>query len=144
MRLQLYPIFRLARTVKELLLRLMLWVVKGSSQKRLKRREETGKSNWKGLKTIIAIESQREAKGTTETERRFYLCSSDDSAKKLLLATRSHWGIENRVHWVLDMSFNEDQIRIRKGNAPQNMSVVRHVALNMIQSYKKPRQSIKR
>ncbi len=103
-----------------------------------------GKREWQGLKSIVSIESSRECKGQVQKERRLYISSIDSNAERLLLATRSHWGIENQVHWVLDMSFNEDQIRIRKGNAPQNMAVVRHISLNMIQSHKKPRQSIKR
>ena len=56
---------------------------------------------------------------------------------------RSHWAIENSLHWVLDMSFNEDQSRIRKNNAPENMAVVKHIALNMIRKIQKKRQSIK-
>ncbi len=56
---------------------------------------------------------------------------------------RSHWSVES-MHWVLNMSFGEDQSRIRKGNAPENMAIIRHFALNLLQKYKKGRQTIKR
>ena len=58
-------------------------------------------------------------------------------------AIRSHWSIENSLHWVLDMSFGEDQSRIRKKNAPENMAILRHIALNLIRKAKTKRQSIK-
>jgi predicted transposase YbfD/YdcC len=65
---------------------------------------------------------------------------------KALAAITSHWAIENNLHWVLDMSFNEDQSRIRKHNAPQIMAIIRHMALNLLQltKDKMKRQSIKR
>jgi hypothetical protein len=64
----------------------------------------------------------------------------------MLKKVRSHWAIENNLHWTLDMSFGEDQSRIRKQNAPQIMAIIRHMALNMLQAKKQemPRQSIKR
>lgn len=62
----------------------------------------------------------------------------------MLKNTRSHWRIENNLHWTLDMSFGEDASRIRKNNAPHTMAIIRHVALNMLQNNKKPRESIKR
>ena len=99
--------------------------------------------NWKGLKSIVMIESTREKKGIKSTENRFYISSLEADPKKMLSTIRSHWGIENGLHWILDMSFGEDQNRIRKGNAPENMAVMRHCALNMLQKYKGKRQSIK-
>jgi predicted transposase YbfD/YdcC len=99
--------------------------------------------NWKGLKSIIMIESTIEEKGIKTTETRFYISSLEADPKKTLSTIRSHWGIENGLHWILDMSFGEDQNRIRKGNAPENMAVMRHCALNMLQKYKGKRQSIK-
>ena len=62
----------------------------------------------------------------------------------MLQTIRLHWGVENTLHWILDMSFGEDQSRIRKGNAPENMAIIRHTALNMLQKAKQKRQSIKR
>ena len=101
-------------------------------------------SGWKGLKTIIMIESHREEKGRKSLERRFYISSCQADPEKMLHTIRLHWGIENTLHWILDMSFGEDQSRIRKGNAPENMAMIRHAALNMLQKAKQSRQSIKR
>ena len=101
------------------------------------------RDDWKGIKSIIMIESKREIKGIESIEKRFYISSLEANPQKILSVVRSHWGIENRLHWILDMSFGEDQSRIRKQNAPENMAVMRHCALNMIQKYKKKRQSIK-
>ena len=61
----------------------------------------------------------------------------------MLAAVRLHWGIENQLHWVLDMAFGEDQSRIRKDNAPSNVAIIRHAALNMIRKAPKKRMSIK-
>ena len=101
---------------------------------------------WSSIKSIIRIDSQREIKGKITKETRFYISSLTVSAQKILTAVRSHWAIENNLHWVLDMSFNEDQSRIRKQNAPQIMAVIRHMALNLLQLMKDKmkRQSIKR
>lgn len=63
----------------------------------------------------------------------------DDKAEKILRAIRSHGAIENSLHWVLDMSFNEDYSRIRKENAPHVMAILRHIALNLLQTAKKIR-----
>ena len=77
-------------------------------------------------------------------ELRYFISSSLTSAPKMLAAVRLHWGIENQLHWVLDMSFGEDQSRIRKDNAPTNVAIIRHAALNMIRQAQKKRVSIKR
>lgn len=101
---------------------------------------------WKSIKSIIRIDSVREIKGKISTEARFYISSMIATAKKFLSAIRSHWTIENNLHWVLDMSFNEDHSRIRKENVPQVMTIIRHIALNLLQLTKNQmkRQSIKR
>ena len=99
--------------------------------------------DWCGLKSIVKIESQVESKGKRSEEIRYYITSLAADPQKILDSVRSHWAIENSLHWVLDMSFNEDQSRIRKENAPQNMAVIRHLALNMLRNAKKKRQSIK-
>ncbi|PCI93027.1 ISAs1 family transposase [Candidatus Aerophobetes bacterium] len=101
------------------------------------------KEMWLGLKSLVMIESKRELKGENTQERRYYLSSLPADATKTLKIIRSHWVIENGVHLVLDMSFGDDASRIRKGNAPENMAIMKHSALNMIRRYKTKRQSIK-
>lgn len=100
--------------------------------------------HWPNLNTIIKMERIRLIKEQETTEIAYYLSSLPPDADRILRAVRGHWGIENSLHWVLDMSFGEDQSRIRQHNAPHNMAVMRHVALNMIQKAKTKRQSIKR
>lgn len=101
---------------------------------------------WPGLQSIVEIESIRELKDKKEEEKRYYISSLFPDAKRILEATRKHWGVENRLHWVLDVCFGDDQSRIRKGNAPGNIAVIRKCALNLLQKIKqgRPRSSIKR
>ena len=91
---------------------------------------------WDTLRTIIEIESIREIKRKKTTEKQYYISSADKPAEELFKAIRSHWGIENKLHWVLDMTFKDDYCRIRKGNAPQNMAVVKKISINMIRATK--------
>jgi predicted transposase YbfD/YdcC len=90
------------------------------------------------------LDSKREIKGKNEEETRYYLLSQNLSAEKALAAIRSHWGIENKVHWILDVAFGEDQCKIRKGNAPQNLAIMRHMALNLLKILKKNTPKLKR
>lgn len=99
---------------------------------------------WQTIKTIIRIDSTRELKSSITKETRYYISSLDVSAEKMLQAIRSHWAIENSLHWVLDMSFNEDYSRIRKENAPHVMAIFRHIAINLLQSAKTRTDSLKR
>jgi predicted transposase YbfD/YdcC len=64
-------------------------------------------------------------------KRRYFISSLKSDAKRLLLAVRTHWEIENKVHWVLDIAFREDDCRIRKGNSAENLAVLRQIALNL-------------
>lgn len=98
---------------------------------------------WKTIQSIICIQSTREIKGISSTEKHYYISSLRETPQKMLENIRSHWAIENSLHWVLDMSFFDDQSRIRKGNAPHAMAILRHVAYNLLQLVKKERQSIK-
>lgn len=95
--------------------------------------------NWPGLKGIGMVEAERRIGEKRSTETRYYLLSAPLSAKAFGEATRSHWGIENRVHWVLDVGFHEDQSRIRSGNAAENLAVLRHLALNLLQHQSEPK-----
>lgn len=99
---------------------------------------------WKNLSSIVAIDGERLVGDTTTQETRYFISSSQASAAQMLAAVRLHWGIENQLHWVLDMSFGEDQSRIRKDNAPANVTIIRHAALNMIRQIPKKRMSVKR
>ena len=94
--------------------------------------------------SIIQIESRREIGEQVQTERRYYIASFTADAPRCNRSTREHWGIENCLHWVLDMSFGEDQSRIRKGHAVANLAVIRHAVLNVLQTLKGKRDSIKR
>jgi len=88
---------------------------------------------WHGLCTVCMVEYERFDGEETTTERRYYVSSLDPDAEALREATRRHWHIENRMHWVLDVAFQEDQSRIRAGHAAQNMAVVRRLALSLLE-----------
>ena len=107
---------------------------------------KAGHTEWQSIKSIVCIKSTREIKENISTETRYYISSLAQTPEKTLSSIRSHWAIENSLHWVLDMSFGDDQSRIRKENAPQVMAVMRHIALNLLQLAKAQmkRQSVKR
>ena len=87
---------------------------------------------WKGLQTIVMVKSERRIGDVIQTETRYFISSMDGSAQAVLYAVRTHWSIENNLHWVLDVSFREDDCRVRKGNGPQNFALLRHIALNFL------------
>jgi predicted transposase YbfD/YdcC len=91
---------------------------------------------WMGLKSIGLVESERTVGEKTSKERRFFICSIEPNAKKFANAVREHWAIENKVHWVLDVTFNEDRHRARTGNSAQNMSILRRLVINVIKQDK--------
>jgi len=95
------------------------------------------KNKWKGLDSIVKVESTREIGDDKSVETRFYISSLDGTdAKKAHTAIRSHWGIENNLHWQLDVSFSEDQCRVREGYAAENFSTLRKIALSLLQKEK--------
>lgn len=101
---------------------------------------------WAGIKSIIKIESIREFKNSdkpTETATRYYISSLLTKAIELQRAIRLHWGIENKLHWVLDVAFSEDASRKRAGNASQNFSILSKIALNLLKNETSERQGIK-
>ena len=101
---------------------------------------------WTGLKSIIKIESIREFKNSdkpTETATRYYISSLLTGAKELQRTIRLHWGIENKLHWVLDVAFSEDASRKRAGNASQNFSILSKIALNLLKNDTSEKQGIK-
>lgn len=83
---------------------------------------------------VIRVETAIERAGKTNTETRYYIASASLTAERAGQAIRGHWGIENRLHWVLDVVFNDDQSRLRKGHGARNMAVVRHFALNLVRA----------
>lgn len=95
------------------------------------------KPQWKGLKSIVMLEETQESKGKISVERRFFISSLEANAEKLASAIRAHWQIENGLHWTLDVVFNEDKSTVRKDNAAENMALVRHITLNMLNNSKK-------
>lgn len=102
-----------------------------------------GKENWAGIKSIGMVESTREINGESSFDIRYYISSLECDAEVFGKAVRNHWGIENSVHWVLDIGFREDESRIRKGAAPENFAAIRHVALNLLRNNKSFKGSVK-
>jgi predicted transposase YbfD/YdcC len=88
--------------------------------------------SWPDLRTIAIVEGVRGTGAAATPDRRTYLSSLDGAAARFLAVVRSHWAIENRLHWVLDLAFREDESRVRAGHAAENLAVIRHVALNLL------------
>lgn len=90
------------------------------------------KPQWKGLQTVVMLQSERRINGQVSTQTRYYISSLASHAANIAAAIRTHWTVENHLHSVLDVSFDEDACRIRKDHAPQNLSLLRHLALNLL------------
>ncbi len=88
--------------------------------------------HWEGLRSIIRVEATRQTADETSTCIRYFISSLGGDAAQALGAIRDHWGIENKLHWVLDIAFREDESRIRKGNGAHNFSVLRRLALTQL------------
>lgn len=99
--------------------------------------------DWKQLKSVVRIWTERRVGGKKKREARYYICSRTASAADLLAATRAHWGIENNVHWILDVVFAEDDSRARVGHAQQNLATMRRIAINMLNQEKTRKDSLK-
>ena len=89
-------------------------------------------SDWANLRTIVMVKRERRLGIKVEIEVKYYISSLLSSAQHILSVIRGHWGIENQLHWVLDIAFREDECRLRKGNGAQNFAVLRHIALNLL------------
>src|SRR3954467_15736737 len=95
-------------------------------------RRYPGEVTFPGLAMIGMVEAETERGGKVERERRYYLCSARLDAATFARAVRGHWGIENRLHWVLDVVFKDDLARLRTGHGPANMAVIKHMAVNLL------------
>lgn len=104
----------------------------------------TVREDWKGLQSIGMVESERVIRGQTTFERRYYLSSMKADAKEFARAVREHWSIENQLHWSLDVSFREDQCRIRVQKAAENFALLRRMALHILKQDKTQNRSINR
>jgi predicted transposase YbfD/YdcC len=98
---------------------------------------------WTGLQSIAMLKSERQTDQGTTVKHRYFISSLNSDAKQILKSVRAHWGIENKVHWILDVVFREDDSRVRQGQAAQNLAVIRHIALNLLKQESTLDQSIK-
>jgi predicted transposase YbfD/YdcC len=101
------------------------------------------RGEWAGLISVGMVEAEREIQGEITTEVRYYLCSLSGEAQEFGRVVRNHWGIENKLHWVLDVAFREDQSRVRKGYGAENLAALRRLALNLIKREPTFRKSVK-
>jgi predicted transposase YbfD/YdcC len=99
---------------------------------------------WPGLQSIIAVTAKRELGDKVTEETRYFISSLDaKDPKRLERVVRAHWAIENNLHWVLDIAFDEDSNRTRKGHSAANLAVIRHIALNLIKAEKTSKVGVK-
>jgi predicted transposase YbfD/YdcC len=101
------------------------------------------KDKWKNLSTIVMAQRERYLNGETSVETHYYITSLTNDTAQIAEAIRGHWGIENSLHWVLDIAFREDECRIRKDHAPANFAIIRHMALNLLRQENSKRRSIR-
>jgi predicted transposase YbfD/YdcC len=98
---------------------------------------------WAGLQSVAMIRTQRQEDDKVTTETRYFISSLAAQAEKILQVVRHHWAIENELHWVLDVAFNEDQSRVRQGYAAENLAVIRHLVMNLLSHEKRLKVSKK-
>ena len=98
---------------------------------------------WEGLQSVGLVEAIREVGGKRTVERRYYLSSLALDVALFARAVRGHWGVENKLHWILDVCFREDQSRARAGYAAENLATLRRLALNLLKSEKTKKRGIK-
>ena len=108
--------------------------------------DESIRTKWSDLQTVAVVESYVTIGSKSRKERRYFISSLEANAKQIAESIRSHWAIENSLHWVLDVTLGEDASRIRKGYAAENMAMIRHISLNLLKIAKKQfkEMSIKR
>jgi predicted transposase YbfD/YdcC len=101
------------------------------------------RSKWEGLQSVGLVEAIREVQGKTTIERRYYLSSLPLGVETFARAVRGHWGVENKLHWTLDVCFGEDQSRARAGYAAENLATLRRLALNLLKREKTKKRGIR-
>jgi predicted transposase YbfD/YdcC len=95
---------------------------------------------WPGLESFALLEAERTIEGKATIEQRLYISSLPADAQRLAQAVRSHWSVENRLHWCMDVAFDDDQMRARTGHAAHNLAVLKHITLNLIRLDPLPRK----
>lgn len=105
--------------------------------------EDTSAIEWEGLNTVGMVESIRTVGEKTTINKRYYISSIEKDAKAFGVSVRAHWGIENSLHWVLDIAFREDECRVRKGAGAENFSVLRRISLNCLKNEESSKCGIK-
>ena len=101
------------------------------------------KEEWRDLNSLIMVEAIREVNDQVSAERRYYISSLAPNAQLAAETVRTHWSIENSLHWTLDLAFREDDLRVRVGNAPENLALVRKLTHNLLQQEKTLKRGIK-
>ena len=102
-----------------------------------------GATEWEELRSVVKVQAERRVGQDRSVEERYYLSSLAGDAEKTLAATRTHWQIENSLHWVLDIAFREDESRIRKEHGAQNFAILRHIATNLLKQEKTAKMGVK-
>lgn len=100
-------------------------------------------SLWSNFNSIGMVESVRQVDGKTTVETRYFISSLESNAEQFANSVRSHWGIQNSLHWGLDVALKEDEYRIRKDNAPQNFALLRQIAVNLLGKEKRVKRGTK-
>lgn len=96
---------------------------------------EAQAKGWAGCQTLVRVQRERQLPGKTERETAYFITTLPAQASRLLACTRAHWSIENSLHWVLDLVFNEDHARTRTGDGAENLALLRRIALNLIKKH---------
>ena len=91
-----------------------------------------GAENWVRLQSIGMVKSERKINGKTSIEQRYYILSLNIDVQRFAQSVRSHWSIENQLHWMLDVSFSEDKVQNYQGYSAENLAVIRHLGINLL------------